>query len=49
MYNYSATRAYITANGEGEFYIDRDRATKFLVDAIKAMNGDMSISLDSAY
>ncbi len=49
MYNYSATRTYITSNGEGEFYIDRDRANKFLVDAVKAMNGDMSINADKPY
>ncbi len=43
MYNYSVTRTYITANGDGIFYIDRDRAEKLLNDAVKASKGDATI------
>jgi len=43
MYNYSVTRSYITANGDGIFYLDRDRTDKLLADAIKASKGDTTI------
>ena len=49
MYNYSSTRTYVTSNGEGKFYIDRDRTNKFMVDAVKVMNGDMSINADKPF
>lgn len=49
MYHYSATRTYITSNGDGVFYVDRDRAEKFIADAVKASNGDANISSDKTY
>lgn len=37
FYPYSTRRAYYTVNGEGEFYVLRDMATKVISDAEKVM------------
>lgn len=49
MYNYSPTRAFITANGEGQFYILRSRAEKLVTDAVKVTLGDTSIDPTKTY
>jgi len=49
MYNYSVTRSYITSNGNGIFYLDRNRVEKLLADAIKASLGDTNIDSTTTY
>lgn len=39
FYNYSTRRCYFTINGEGEFYVLRDRVEKILSDTALLMNG----------
>ncbi len=41
FYPYSTRRAYYTVNGEGEFYVLRDKVTKVITDAEKLMAGEM--------
>ncbi len=55
MYNYSATKSYITvetndtAGGEGMFYLLLTRVEKFLSDAVRASQGDTTIKGDGIY
>lgn len=49
MYNYSATKSYITVNGEGIFYILRSRVTKFINDAYRASIGDNTFEGDTTH
>ena len=39
FYNYSTRRCYYTVNGEGEFYVLRDRVEKILSDTVLLMSG----------
>jgi hypothetical protein len=41
FYPYSTRRAYYTVNGEGEFYVLRDRVTKIITDAAKVVSGEL--------
>ena len=41
FYPYSTRRAYYTVNGEGEFYVLRDKVTKVITDAEKLMAGEV--------
>ncbi len=55
MYNYSATKSYITVEtnetngGEGMFYLLLTRVEKFLSDAVRASQGDTTIEGDGVY
>lgn len=40
FYPYSTRRAYYTVNGEGEFYVLRDMATKVITDSEKVMTNE---------
>ena len=43
FYRISARKAYITLNGQGGFYVNLNRVEKFISDAQKYMNNDISI------
>ena len=49
MYNYSATKSYITVNGDGIFYILRSRVAKFINNAYSASIGDGSFEGDTTH
>lgn len=47
FYNYSTRRCYFTINGEGEFYVLRDRVEKILSDVAKLQQGGTVTSEES--
>ncbi len=55
MYNYSATKSYITVEtnetdgGKGMFYLLLTRVEKFVSDAVRASQGDTTIKGDGIY
>ena len=49
MYGYSATKSFVTVNGEGIFYLYTTRVEKLMSDAEKAFSGDDNISPTETY
>ena len=49
MYGYSATKSFVTVNGEGIFYLYTTRVEKLMNDAAKAFAGDDNISPTETY